>query len=310
MPQLRRFKWWVILALTSLIFLGSLIEAIILARQQSDNASASSNEQLSTGNIFSLAVGGCSIVLSLGGIFCSFFTQRRRSIVYKIEVCLIFILNTMWGCFACYSTLSPSHAIAVDYEFGIALPNIFFFSWFSVFASIFLIASWYQYDVQKDESSATIQWILLASSSFVVMISGIAFRDRDAQTVETYVGDGEQIQEGTSICEVEETIDCKRVGLAIILGAVSACISILIAFWRHFPRLCQAEVAFLLLIAWLCGVIFLTFNDIADEMGTCSMVGLILQLQVSSVVLLSHIVVYLHKTGDNYVRSSKATYTS
>ena len=182
----------------------------------------------------------------------------------------------MWGCFACYSTLSPSHALALDYDFAIVLPNIFFFSWFSVFASIILIASWYQYDVQKDESIATIQWILLASSSFVVMISGIAFRDRNVQTVETYLGNETQIEEGKSICEVDENIDCNRVYLAIILGAISACISTLIAFWRHFPRLCQAEVSFLLLVAWLCGVIFLTFNDIADEVGTCFMVGLIL----------------------------------
>jgi hypothetical protein len=268
MPQLQRFKWWVILTLTSFIYLASLIEALIIV-QRNENE----NVDLTRQHIFSLSVGATSIFLSLVGISCSFIPQKP--IVQKLEVLLVFVVVTFWACLAAYSTLSPAHSISLDpQEFSIILPNVFFFMWFSFFCAVILIASWYQYDVQKDESLTTIQWILLSSSSFIVMVSAIAYRDRNAQTVEAYLGvekaslHSQEIAEGTSICEVEKSIECNKIYFAIILGAVSACSSTMVAFCRHSPRLCQSEVAFIFLVSWLCGVIFLTFDEIAVKMGT------------------------------------------
>jgi hypothetical protein len=69
------------------------------------------------------------------------------------------------------------------------------------------------------------------------------------------------IEQGKSFCEINADISCRRVTLAIVLGAVSATTASICAFWKNAPQLCQSEVAFLLLIAWLVGTILLTFDS-------------------------------------------------
>lgn len=73
-------------------------------------------------------------------------------------------------------------------------------------------------------------------------------------------GQGAPITGRTSLCSVTDTISCARIDFAIVLGGVSATCAWVTAPWKNAPLGCMAEVSFLLLIAWVCGVGLLTFG--------------------------------------------------
>jgi hypothetical protein len=263
---MQRFKYWVILLVSSVMYFVSVLDAISFWQERVDDGyqistAATTNREYYERWTVSTAI--VTVVLSLGGTLCCLLPQRK--LIQRIEVLLIFAVVALNGVIATYATIKPSYKLSLDNYFLVVLPNVFLFGWLTVFGGILLLANWYWHDIQKEGGLATVRWILLGSSSFVVMISALAYRDASYDTVESYLGNqtaafGSQIESGTSICELNEEVDCVRVGFALVLGAISAAASTSVAAWKNAPKLCQSEVSFLLLVAWIAGVALLTFK--------------------------------------------------
>jgi hypothetical protein len=256
-----RFKYWCILFLCSIIYFISVLDAISYWRSITNDEPVSARER--NIELWVVVTATVSILLSFSGVLCWLLPQIET--IQRIEMACIFIVVALNGVVVTFSTIKPSYKLYLADFFFVVLPNVFMFGWLCVFSGIVLLANWYWHDVQKEEGLATVQWILLASTSFVVMIAALAYRDTSLETLEAYLGNettalNSETQSVTSICEVMEGVSCNRVYLALILGAISAATSTSIAAWKNAPQLCQSEVAFLLFIAWISGVAILTFE--------------------------------------------------
>lgn len=262
---MQRFKYWCILFFSGIIYLLSVLDAIDYWKDD-NNQDAYRVDKTRDHEYYerwAISTAILTIVLSLGGIVCWLLPQKK--IVQRIEVFFIFLVVALNGVVATFAVIKPSHKLSSDTFFLVVLPNVFVFGWLCIFSGIWLLANWVSHDIQHDDGVATVQWILLGSSSFVVMISAHTFRDASYDTVISYLGNNtkefqEQLDADSSICMVNQEIDCTRVTLAVVLGAVSAVTAICVAAWMNAPKLCQSELSLLLVISWVVGVALLTFD--------------------------------------------------
>jgi hypothetical protein len=295
-----RFEWWVRLFIASIILLFSIF------------AYKSSNETI--GDIRgSLIVTSLSIGVSFTGGVASFLYQTSPQSSKRLESVLIITTVILWGVASTVSNLYPTPSYDYfdtgDNPADIARPNVFLFAYVCVVASVVLFGSWFQQYAQNEDSvTPTTGWILLAATSFVVMIAAIGIRDIRLEdiinelnsTIPTVSGGQNATVEGqndesvtlteetddvtsiadtndkwssisgrTSFCSVSDAINCTRVDFAIVLGGLSAACACVTAPWKNAPLGCMTDLSFLLFVAWSCGVGLLTFgNGPGRTMGT------------------------------------------
>ncbi|KAG7368857.1 hypothetical protein IV203_031600 [Nitzschia inconspicua] len=264
---MQRFKYWCILCFCSIIYIVSVLDAVQFWRKNvdayEDSFETANEKERQYYERWSISVAAVTTALSFCGILC--WLLPKKKIIRRIEVLLIFLVVALNGVVATFATIKPSYTLSWGVFFFLVMPNVFLFGWICVFAGILLLANWVWHEIQHEEGIATVEWILLGSTSFVVMISALAYRDSSLDTITAFLGNQtsvykEQIQSGTTICELSEKISCSRVALAIVLGAISASTATSVAAWKNAPQLCQSELSFLLLVAWIAGVALLTFD--------------------------------------------------
>lgn len=254
---MKRFKYWCLSAFSSTLYLVSIEHALTSWEERNEEVPVNYKS-------FSRGVSVTFLVLSCLGMMCWILPQRK--IIQRLEVFLIFVFVSVATTMSIYSSLKPASTLALADYFMVLLPNVYIFGWFCVFGSVLLLANWYWHDILKEEGVATIQWCLLTATSFMVMVSSLAYRDTSIDTIESFLGNQtkdvlDEIYDGASVCELLPGVSCGRVAAGIVFGAVSAGTAIPAGVWMNAPLLCQAEVSFLLIILWVVGIAILTFEN-------------------------------------------------
>lgn len=143
--------------------------------------------------------------------------------------------------------MSAEDGLAINRAFGVNNANLYFFSWLSLITAFLL---WIQYvratfklgTSKRSSDFKPDMWAGLCMASFVVMVSAVRIY-RDPVTCE---GGG---------------AFCTRTKFAVALGAVSAFLS---AFWMVLgalvPAMLDALLSVVLLVAWIFGIIYITFG--------------------------------------------------
>jgi hypothetical protein len=271
---LDRFKWWAILFVSSVVLLFSILERV-----------RSGTERV-TGIVFT----SVSITVSVCGILASIVPQRL--LLFRLESVLIWISVIFWGSVATFSNVIPINADTSIEINVIPFPNQFFFGYLCLIASVMLLASWFQKDVQSSDTLST-QFILLSASSFIVMVSAIGFRDRRLDIEVPEVGPAVNVTNvtisnatiipntgdpfnftnpnsdmtnttvRTSFCEASDMLSCARVEFAIVVGAFSAAIALAVALSSKscLPVKGVVDVSMILFLVWCCSIAFLTFHN-------------------------------------------------
>ena len=180
------------------------------------------------------------VIFAVGGLLSTMCTEGKRKMY--IETVFILLNLVVWTVFAVF-VLIDIHFISVPlvvYEDNkITNPNIYFFAFGSLFNVIYLASSWFKQYVLLDENALTsTQWMFLASSSFVVMVSGFSLHRKECKSAAT----------------------CSQSIFGILVGLISGIMSSVIIPWRSAPLKCQAEIALILLVTWTCAIAILTFN--------------------------------------------------
>uniref|UniRef100_A0A7S4ABI5 EamA domain-containing protein n=1 Tax=Pseudo-nitzschia australis TaxID=44445 RepID=A0A7S4ABI5_9STRA len=241
---MNRFKWWTILLFSS----GLVWWAAAIKFYEDDEAFGKQD-------IVVLSLYTPSILFSLGGLLTSMcFKGKTKTLT---ETILIFANLINWIMIAIATLVDvDTHLKGLSdlvvgtndnnsYEGGrdIKEPNIYFFSFGSLFISVYLTSSWVKQYILRDENAlTTTQWMLLATSGFLVMIAGCS-----------------QLQ--TASCGNDDEYGCSRVIFSICNGLLSGVTSCLLVPWRSAPLKCQGEFAMILLISWAAAIPILTFKS-------------------------------------------------
>lgn len=249
---MRRFKWWVIELVSSLIVAFSFMGY---------NRLDILDDEWSRKDKWVFFVGIASIILSFFGTVASLFPPKELvGSICRVESILVWLTCGLWTFATITSLVGPykDETSVIDESYIVIRPNLYFFTLSCLVTSILLVASWFQENFHTEDSLTTIQWILLGAMSFFVMINGIAFRDTAASSVF-------EIQESNTtstipLCE-SENYNCSRANLAIVLGGVSAGIACLVTPWRMSNMMCQTDVSAFLFVAWFISTWFLTFDS-------------------------------------------------
>lgn len=172
-----------------------------------------------------------SVAFSFFGALSSMLSPQTSM---KLELPLIIIVLGFW-CAGLPSILDPDRNLAVTPEFAISNANLFFFSYASLIFSLLLLGSWFEQKNGDEASPTAMSWVLLASTSLVVMSSAVnVLREENCR------------RDGSSFCE--------RTRFGIFGGMSSGMMALcLVVLRKHAPMNCQAVVGFLLLIVWACG---------------------------------------------------------
>lgn len=156
--------------------------------------------------------------------------------------------------------MNPDHEIAVR---GIEVDNanLYFSSWISFAAAVFLAGSLAQetmgIDIRNAPSKQS-RWIALAASSMVVLFASVRIHRNDEANCGGAEGEG-----------LAGTEFCKRTNLGIALGVVTFVFSLLVSFGSAVPGLNliltlgglpELVVSAILLVMWCFGVGFITFG--------------------------------------------------
>ncbi len=208
------------------------------------------NKQFGTEEIKIMALYAPTIVLSMAGIMTSTCCPGKKLKVWT-ETVLIFLNLISWIIIGVATLIGTSafrnlNDLVIDStsdEFNIGEPNIYFFSFGSLFNAMFLFASWFKQYVLRDENAlTTTQWSLLILSGFMVMATGIG-----------------KLQEGT--CKLENSYSCERTWFSVLIGLISGVSGCFMLPMKMAPLKCQAELAFILVVAWAAAIGLLTFGD-------------------------------------------------
>ncbi|KAG7337622.1 hypothetical protein IV203_033467 [Nitzschia inconspicua] len=133
--------------------------------------------------------------------------------------------------------------LAVSPEFAISNANLFFFSYASLIFSLLLLGSWFEQKNGEESTPTALGWVLLTSTSLIVMSSSIKVLQEDD-------------------CRRDASPYCNRTRFGIFGGMASGAMALIVVLLRkHVPMNCQAVVGFLLLILWACGVSYITFGS-------------------------------------------------
>jgi len=209
------------------------------------------DEGFKNGEIVVLTLYSPSILFPLGGISTSVCCKGKLKT--WIETILIFSNLIVWTIIAVATLvgvntrLTPLDELVMatkkdGYDSNISQPNIYFFSFGSFFISVYLTSSWSkQYFLRDENALTTTQWTFLATSGFLVMVTGFSLLDQ-------------------SSCGSKAYYSCGRTSYGIFVGLLSGVTSCIMIPWRSAPLKCQAEFALILLVTWAVAIGYLTFN--------------------------------------------------
>lgn len=234
----------------------------------------------------SLAAVVVSICLSIVGIVLSLI-PKWTVFVRRLESVVIFGILIIWASAATIQRILPSASNAS----AIFEPNTYLSALACLTLAVLLLASWFVQYIQNEDSPVTTQFVLLGSSSFMLMISCITFRDRRqiVPTLDSIFDDFNvtQIDNRTdywnftetptlfpteapemeiaamrnqTICEASESLSCDRVYFGIAVGAIAAAIATATAPWKNAPLGCLLDVTLILFALYCAAVAVLTFN--------------------------------------------------
>ena len=208
------------------------------------------NKQFGTEEIKIMGLYAPTIVLSMAGVVTSTCCSWKK-VKQWTETVLIFLNLISWIIIGIATLIGTSafrnlNDLVIDStsdEFNIGEPNIYFFSFGSLFNAMLLFSSWFKQYILRDENTlTTTQWSLLILSGFMVMATGIS-----------------KLQEGT--CKLENSYSCERTWFSVVIGLISGVAGCFMLPMKMAPLKCQMELAFILVVAWAAAIGVLTFGD-------------------------------------------------
>jgi hypothetical protein len=238
---MNRFKSW-----TMLVFSSFLVWISIGYSYAKSENSINKVEKISL--IFCAII----VILALCGLFSSMCSNGKTKM--WLETVFILLNLFVWTTFAVLLQIDASvlnqGSLIVDVtdDYVITNPNIYFFAYGSFLNTVDLTSSWFkQYILRDDNALTTTQWTFLATSGFIVMMTGISLYESDRCT----------------------NTNCSQTIFSIAVGMISGIMSSILIPWRSAPLKCQAEIALILLVTWTVAIGFLTFNGgPAEEVNT------------------------------------------
>ncbi|KAG7371355.1 hypothetical protein IV203_019925 [Nitzschia inconspicua] len=224
-----RLRLWISLLTASVVALIAILSVL-------DDRSESEWQRYEG---WSVSVISISIAFSFFGALSSMLAPEMAM---KVELPFIIIVLGFW-CAGLPSILNPDQNLAVSPEFAISNANLFFFSYASLIFSLLLLGSWFEQKNGEDSTPTALGWVLLTSTSLIVMSSSIKVLQEDD-------------------CRRDASPYCNRTRFGIFGGMASGAMALIVVLLRkHVPMNCQAVVGFLLLILWACGVSYITFGS-------------------------------------------------
>ena len=236
-----RFPAWMALAVFSAVCLAAL-------------TSTTSSSGRDSAETWSLAVLCISLILSTLAVL-AYLLMRAPFVSQLPEFVVLLLLTGFWGA-GLPVLMNPKHNICLtnQQDEGIVIinANLYFFSWLSFAAILYLTGSCAQESAGYDVTSTPPQsarWYGLCASSVVVMGSAVrAYK--------------------SSLCKMSEFGGqeyCKRTKFAIAAGTCSFVISAVVTILIHQTAALQlpVETGFttLLLVFWCFGVGYITFGN-------------------------------------------------
>jgi len=168
---MKRFKWWAIECIASLI--------VIVSWFAHRNSRPETDDGFDLKNSFVFICSIISVLISFLGLLACIFPQEHN--VCRVESILIWLIAICWSTTAIIAIIGPFSTDERLYGNNnlIALhPNVYFFSLLCFTVSMLMIASWYkQFVFNGNDWTTSTQWILLGAMSFYTMLSALAFRD-------------------------------------------------------------------------------------------------------------------------------------
>jgi hypothetical protein len=140
------------------------------------------------------------------------------------------------------SIMNVSNQLAVNSDGSIRDGNLYFFSWFSLFAAVLVFLS-YISDSRGMGFGSIFSWPFLCLTSFVVMAAAIDLLNEE------------------DWCEGNETEFCSRARFAAALGGICGCFSLLWTFVAsRLPQMLDQIISILVSVPWAAAVAVLTFG--------------------------------------------------
>lgn len=236
---MNRFKWWAMSVFSSSLVFMSLAYNFY------------ENKLFGTNEIRILCLYTPTVILSVGGVLTSICCKGKKMKPW-VETILILLNLVVWILIGIATLIGTGTSIlqrfnelvvveSVKDQFNIGEPNIYFFSFGSLFNAVYLASSWFKQYILRDENAlTTTQWMFLTTSGFLVMVTGSVLYD-----------DG--------FCD-KDNYSCARTLFSIFLGLISGIIGCILIPWRSAPLKCQAELALILSVTWGAAIAVLTFG--------------------------------------------------
>jgi len=192
-----------------------------------------------------ISVTSISLGLSAIGAVASLFMTAGFATT-SIELVLVVIILGFW-CAGLPSILDPSHRLGQAgttfsdlYILTVLDANLFFFSWASFFVGLKLLGLHLAQLLNRRDDKFLSSWIFLTGASFVTMASA-SHLWRDAG------------------CNSTDVTMCARNLFALILGAVSGLIGLILIF---VPSMAVHQImSIILFAAWCFEISYLTFQQ-------------------------------------------------
>lgn len=169
---MKRFKWWAIECIASIIIIISLF-----AHTNSQPETEDGYFDVKYYFVFICSI--ISVVISFLGLLACIFPQEHN--VCRVESILIWVIAICWSTTAIKAIIGPfttSDRFYGNNDLLVLHPNVYVFSLLCFTVSMLMIASWYrQFVFNGNEWNASTQWILLGAMSFYTMLSALSFRD-------------------------------------------------------------------------------------------------------------------------------------
>jgi hypothetical protein len=151
--------------------------------------------------------------------------------------------------------MNPENDIATTRGGSISNANLYCFAWAGFFAAVIAFGSYMKVaGYSKDYRGARNKSFFpaLAAASFINMVAAIhLYRDRKCDESEPVF---DEIFEDYSAY-------CNRTEFAFSLGVISGCITALWAYFgSRFPVIYDSFFSFLMLTAWIFGLVYITFG--------------------------------------------------
>eukprot|EP00529_Nitzschia_sp_RCC80_P015552 CAMPEP_0113467916 /NCGR_PEP_ID=MMETSP0014_2-20120614/15068_1 /TAXON_ID=2857 /ORGANISM="Nitzschia sp." /LENGTH=685 /DNA_ID=CAMNT_0000360253 /DNA_START=448 /DNA_END=2505 /DNA_ORIENTATION=- /assembly_acc=CAM_ASM_000159 len=271
-----RFKLWVTLWVSSIVVCLSF-----LSYRHDLEELTTSSWTLQDRLVF--FVSSISAVLSFLGILSTIFHGRERRTFGNPESVLVWSVCILWSIGSIVAIIDGTDengdGITDENDQALLLnPSVLIFSFACIVTSVVMISSWFQQYVVSNDSPSVTYFMLLASMSFLAMVSSIAFRniiievpvvsttgwdDNTTSTDDFAIIQNETLSTlqntTTTIRQCESTgNDCTRINFAIWMSAISGTCCCIMIPWTGISIRCKVDVCITLFIVWLVGAFLLT----------------------------------------------------